>query len=149
METAFSSIVDCEMVGLASEQQAGASVEMESKEPTARQVGMSKLLTMAQTMFEETANMTTKIVGKEKLNQQESELLREIGNTTFLTLQQTVVGSLGKRLSKSQSTINDVIELKYPLQITVADLRKAEKRNKNEVKRLKRKASVKDSETSE
>ena len=100
-------------------------------------------------MFEETANMTTKIVGKEKLNQQESELLREIGNTTFLTLQQTVVGSLGKRLSKSQSTINDVIELKYPLQITVADLRKAEKRNKNEVKRLKRKASVKDSETSE
>ena len=93
--------------------------------------------------------MTTKIVGKEKLNQQESELLREIGNTTFLTLQQTVVGSLGKRLSKSQSTINDVIELKYPLQITVADLRKAEKRNKNEVKRLKRKASVKDSETSE
>ena len=122
---------------------------MESKEPTARQVGMSKLLTMAQTMFEETANMTTKIVGKEKLNQQESELLREIGNTTFLTLQQTVVGSLGKRLSKSQSTINDVIELKYPLQITVADLRKAEKRNKNEVKRLKRKASVKDSETSE
>lgn len=122
---------------------------MESKEPTARQVGMSKLLTMAQTMFEETANMTTKIVGKEKLNQQESELLREIGNTTFLTLQQTVVGSLGKRLSKSQSTINDVIELKYPLQITVADLRKAEKRNKNEVKRLKRKASVKDNETSE
>ena len=145
----FSSIVDRKMVGLTSEPQPGASVEMESKEPTARQVGMSKLLTMAQTMFEETANMTTKIVGKEKLNQQESELLREIGNTTFLTLQQTVVGSLGKRLSKSQSTINDVIELKYPLQITVADLRKAEKRNKNEVKRLKRKASVKDSETSE
>ena len=110
---------------------------------------MSKLLTMAKTMFAETANMTTEIVGNEKLNPQENELLREIGNTMFLTLQQTVVGSLGKRLSKSQSTINDVIELKYPLQITVADLRKVEKRQKNEVKRLKKKTSIKESETSE
>ena len=137
------------MVGLTSEQQAGASVEMETKEPSARQIGMSKLVTMARTMFEETANMTIEIVGKERLNPQETELLKETGNLMFLTLQQTVVGSLGKKLSKSQTTINDVIELKYPLQITVADLRKAEKRQKNEVKRLKRKTSVKDNETSE
>ena len=119
-------------------------VEMESNgEPSQRQLGLSKLLAMAQTLYRETANMTVETVGRQKLNQEEADLMHEIGNVVFLTLQQTIVGHLSKKLSRNQCAIHEVLEMKYPLQVTVSDLRRAEKKVKNEVKRLKKKSSVK------
>jgi len=131
------------MVGVMEISHSEQGVNMEEVEPSQRQIKLQKLHEMAVTLHNETALMTTEIVGKPKLNYEEVELLRQLGNVIFMTLNQTGLSQLSKRLQKILS-IHDVMQMQFPLQIKVTEFKKATKKKLGEVKRLKKKPFSKD-----
>ena len=125
------------MVGLMDMSRGETDSAMKSEEQSPRQVELKKLLTMANALYKETAVVTTDIVGKTTLSQDEAELLKEFGNTIFLILHQTAVAQLTKKLKENLS-VHDLMNLRFPLQIKVLDYKRAEKRKQQESKRARR-----------
>ena len=125
------------MVGLMDVNSSEARPAMTMEEQSPREMELKKLLKMANALYKETAVVTTEIVGKATMSEEEAESLKEFGNTLFLILHQTAVAQLTKKLKESLS-VHDLMNLRFPLQIKVLDYKRAERRKQQESKRARR-----------
>ena len=125
-----------------------SSSAMETEEPTERQLELRQLQKMAKALHKDLTMMGIQVMHGDKLNQEEAELLRDIGNLVFVTLHQTALGQMSKKL-KQRLSVLELMEQMYPLQLTVADLKKANRKKLTEAKRLKRRSPSKETDKDE
>lgn len=124
------------MVGLMmSNSEAESTMTVDEQAP--REMELKKLLKMANALYKETAEVTTEIVGKATMSEEEAETIKEFGNTIFLILHQTAVAQLTKKLKESLS-VHDLMNLRFPLQIKVLDYKRAERRKQQDAKRARK-----------
>lgn len=136
------------MVTLTEISETPSNSAMETEEPTQRQLELRQLQKMAKALHKDLTMMGIQIMQGEKLNHEEAELLRDIGNTIFVTLHQTALQQMSKKLKQHLSVL-ELIEQQYPLQVKVADLKKANRKKLTEAKRLKKKSPSKETDKDE